>query len=81
MIMVNEKLKYFEHHNPEFFKNVSEVVVDELGIISEKTRGPQLEITIMGLLEFLQTCGSCSNYSFGNSRTITQSYEWVLIGN
>ena len=50
VIMVNEKLKYFEHHNPEFFKNVSEVVVDELGIISEKTRGPQLEITIMGLL-------------------------------
>ena len=48
-IMVNEKLKYFEQHNPEFFKNVSEVVVDELGIISEKTRGPQLEITITGL--------------------------------
>jgi len=49
-IMVNEKLRYFEQHNPEFFKNVSEVVVDELGIISEKTRGPQLEITITGLL-------------------------------
>ena len=49
-IMVNEKLKYFEQHNPEFFKNVGEVVVDELGIISEKTRGPQLEITITGLL-------------------------------
>jgi hypothetical protein len=48
-IMVNEKLKYFEQHNPEFFKNVSEVVVDELGIVSEKTRGPHLEITITGL--------------------------------
>jgi helicase len=48
-IMVNEKLKYFEQHNPEFFKNVNEVVVDELGIISEKSRGPQLEITITGL--------------------------------
>ena len=49
-IMVNEKLKYFEQHNPEFFKSVGEVVIDELGIISEKTRGPQLEITITGLL-------------------------------
>jgi len=49
-IMVNEKLKYFEQHNPEFFKNIGEVVVDELGIISEKTRGLQLEITITGLL-------------------------------
>jgi helicase len=49
-IMVNEKLKYFEQHNPEFFKNIGEVVVDELGIISEKTRGPQLEIIITGLL-------------------------------
>jgi len=47
-IMVNEKLKYFEQHNPEFFKNIGEVVVDELGIISEKTRGPQLEIIYTG---------------------------------
>ena len=50
VIMVNEKLKYFEQHNPEFFKNISEVVVDELGILPEKTRGPYLEITITGLL-------------------------------
>lgn len=50
VIMVNEKLKFFEQHNPEFFKNVGEVVVDELGIISEKSRGPQLEIAITGLL-------------------------------
>ena len=48
-IMVNEKLKYFEQYNPEFFKNIGEVVVDELGIVSEKTRGPQLEIIITGL--------------------------------
>jgi len=49
-IMVNEKLKYFEQHNSEFLKNVAEVVVDELGIISEKTRGPQLEIIIAELI-------------------------------
>jgi len=49
--MVNEKLKYFEQLNPEFLKNVCEVVVDELGIISEKSRGPQLEIAITGLLQ------------------------------
>jgi len=49
-IMVNEKLKYFEQLNPEFFKNVGEVVVDEFGIVSEKSRGPQLEIAITGLL-------------------------------
>ena len=49
-IMVNEKLKYFEQHNPEFFKNIGEVVVDELGIISEQIRGPELEIIITGLL-------------------------------
>jgi len=49
-IMVNEKLKFFEQHNPEFFKNVGEVVVDELGIISDKSRGPQLEMAITGLL-------------------------------
>jgi superfamily II DNA/RNA helicase len=48
-IMVNEKLNYFEQHNPEFFKNVCEVVVDEFGIVSEKTRGPKLEVTITGL--------------------------------
>ena len=49
-IMIQEKLKFFEQHNPEFYKNVGEVVVDELGMLSEKSRGPQLEIALAGLL-------------------------------
>ncbi len=49
-IMVNEKLKFFEQHSPEFLKNVGEVVVDELGMISDRRRGPQLEMAITALL-------------------------------
>jgi helicase len=49
-IMVQEKLKFFEQHNPEFFKDVGEVVVDELGILSTKSRGPTLEMALTGLL-------------------------------
>jgi superfamily II DNA/RNA helicase len=49
-IMVNEKLKFFEQHNPHLLKNVGEVVVDELGMISDRQRGPQLEMTITALL-------------------------------
>jgi helicase len=49
-IMVNEKLKFFEQHNSEFFNNVGEIVVDELGLISDKSRGPQLEMAITGLV-------------------------------
>lgn len=50
VVLVNEKLKFFEQHNPEFFKNVGEVVVDELGIISDKSRGPHLEMVLTGLI-------------------------------
>jgi hypothetical protein len=49
-IMVSEKLKFFEQHNPEFLKNVGEVILDELGIISDRERGPQLEMAIAALL-------------------------------
>ncbi|MFC1893635.1 DEAD/DEAH box helicase [Chloroflexota bacterium] len=49
-IIVNEKLRFFQQHNREFFRHVGEVVVDEIGLISDKSRGPNLEITLTGLL-------------------------------
>ena len=81
-IMVNEKLKYFEQHNPEFFKNVSEVVVDELGIISEQIRGPQLEITITGLfLSFYKPVVLALTTPLEIPEHLLRTYERVLIGN
>ena len=49
-IIVNEKLRFFLLHNREFFKTAGEVVIDEIGLIADKFRGPNLEITLTGLL-------------------------------
>ena len=49
-ILVNEKLKFFQRHNPEFIKNIGEVVVDEMGMMSDKSRGPYLEMVVTELL-------------------------------
>ncbi len=69
VIVTSEKLDSMLRHNPSWIHNIGLVIIDEIHLLTSKTRGPTLEVTLTRLRDLLEF------QLLGLSATISNSNE------